>query len=145
MNELPRQKLCELIAKYGESLCDEPLKCEGLLRDLCGQYRLEVNVLIDAIKERITTDLRSSSDSVPLEVTLARLTKRFQDHRGATPETARWVVESWALALGKISANDLSKPLRVSVPSIQTGEPASRPPPSAPLEVPSQKTRPPPP
>ena len=74
MNELPRQKLCELIAKYGVSLCDEPLKCEGLLRDLCGQYRLEVNVLIDAIKERITADLRSSSESIPIDVSLGRLT-----------------------------------------------------------------------
>src|SRR5438132_5088599 len=137
MNELPRQKLCELIAKYGESLCDEPLKCEGLLRDLCGQYRLEVNVLIDAIKERITADLRSSSDAVPLEVTLARLTKRFQDHRGATSETARGAVESWALALGKISQSDLSKHPTSSVKSLQTGVPASRPQPSALLKGPS--------
>src|SRR5207249_3726526 len=137
MNDLPRQKLCELIRKYGESLCDEPLKCEGLLRDLCGQYRLEVNVLIDAIKERITADLRSSSDTVPLEVTLARLTKRFQDHRGATPETARWVVESWALALGKISEHDLSKYPTSSAPSLQTGAPSSRSQPSAPLKGPS--------
>ena len=137
MNDLPRQKLCELIAKYGESLCDEPLRCEGLLRDLCGQYRLEVNVLIDAIKERITTDLRSSSDSVPLEVTLARLTKRFQDHRGATSETARWVVESWALALGKISVHDLGKHPTSSAPSPQTGAPASRPQVSTPLKGPS--------
>lgn len=91
MNDSPRQKLCEPVAKYGEPLCDEPLKCEGLLRDLCGQYRLEVNLLIDAIKERITTDLRNSSDALPLDVTLARLTKRTRQHVAARldlPDTA---------------------------------------------------------
>ena len=41
MNELPRQKLCELIGKYGESLCDNPARCEGLLRDVCPHDRRE--------------------------------------------------------------------------------------------------------
>src|SRR5258708_4403396 len=109
MNDLPRQRLCELIAKRGESLCDQPQQLEGLLRDLCPQDRREVFVLANALKARIGTDLRSMSASVPIEMTLVRLTKRLEDEQGLSQETARWAVESWALALGRISERDLSK------------------------------------
>lgn len=108
MDNLPRQTLCELIAKYGESLCDDPSRCEGLLRDFCGRHRLEINVLIDAIKERIPTDLCGSLASVPIEISLTRLTQRLQQHRGLPKDLARWAVESWALALGKIAEKDLA-------------------------------------
>src|SRR5438128_9589840 len=102
MNELPRQKLCELIAKYGESICDEPGRVEGLLRDLCPHDRREVYILANALKARIGTDLRSMSTSVPIEMTLTRLSKRLEDEQGLSQEVARWTVESWALALGRI-------------------------------------------
>src|SRR5438132_7051420 len=101
MNEIPRQKLYELIAKYGESLCDQPLRLEGLLRDLCGKYRLEINLFVHALKEGIATDLRNASASVHTDLLIARLGKRLQDHHGVSEEAARWAVESWALALGK--------------------------------------------
>src|SRR5438128_2581542 len=108
MNELPRQKLCELIAKYGESLCDESLRCEGLLRDLCAQHRREVNVLVIALKEHIPADLRNSSSAMPIQVLLGRLTKRLEDQHATNADVARWAIESWALALGKISRDQLS-------------------------------------
>jgi hypothetical protein len=108
MNNLPRQTLCELIAKYGSSLCDEPLRCEGLLRDLCGEFRSEINLLVDAVRERVASDLLSSSESVPTDLLLARLAKRLQDHRALSEATARWVVESWALALGSGSRRSIS-------------------------------------
>lgn len=36
MYDLPRQKLRELIVEYGRSLCDDPRRCEALLKDYCG-------------------------------------------------------------------------------------------------------------
>src|SRR5437870_1152008 len=117
MNELPRQKLCELIAKYGESLCDEPLRCEGLLRDLCPKDRGAVNLLINALREGVATELRNHSEAVPIELALARLSIRLQDHQVVTEEGARWAVESWALALGEISASQLTKPKKESAPA----------------------------
>src|SRR5438552_18751627 len=107
MNELPRQKLCDLIAKYGESLCDEPQRCEGLLRDFCPGNRREIHVLMNALKGRVATELRDSSTSVPMEMTLARLSNRLQDEQALSEDDALWVVESWALALGKISEKDI--------------------------------------
>ncbi|MFM7882918.1 MAG: hypothetical protein ACKO8H_14150, partial [Microcystis panniformis] len=107
MNDLPRQKLKEIIIQYGHSLCDEPQRCEGLLRDLCGQYQKEIAVLVGALKERVPADLLASQNSTPAVVFLARLTKKLQDNLGLAEEAARWAVESWALALGVISSNDL--------------------------------------
>ena len=102
MNDLPREKLCELIAnpKYGRTLCDNPQRCEGLLRDFCGQYRAEIFVLVTALKEGIAGELiKSSQISVPKEIILARLSKRLQD-LGMAKKSACWTVNSWALALG---------------------------------------------
>jgi uncharacterized membrane protein/cell division protein FtsL len=102
MNDLPRQKLCELIAnpKYGRTLCDNPQRCEGLLRDFCGQYRAEIFVLVTALKEGVAGELlKSSPISVPQEIVLARLSKRLQD-LGMSNKSACWAVNSWALALG---------------------------------------------
>jgi hypothetical protein len=42
MNDLPRQKLRELIVEYGRSLCDDPRRCEALLKDYCGQHKREI-------------------------------------------------------------------------------------------------------
>lgn len=102
MNELVRQKLCEIINRYGRSLCDDPRRCEALLRDYCGQYPREISLLINSMKEGIIADLLVSQNSTPLAILLARLAERLQQNLFLSEEAARWTVESWALALGII-------------------------------------------
>jgi hypothetical protein len=106
MNDLPKQKLREIIVQYGRALCDDPQRCEALLRDFCGQYRKEISVLVSALRERVPADLLASQKSTPPVVLLARLTKRLQDNLGLAEDAARWAVESWALALGVISGTE---------------------------------------
>jgi hypothetical protein len=103
MNDYPRQTLCELIARHGASLCDEPGRCEGLLRDLCPHDRGKVNVLVNALRERVTFDLLNGNASVPVELLIGRLAMRLEQHHGMREEIALWAVESWALALGRIT------------------------------------------
>ena len=117
MNYLPRQQLYKLVATYGRSLCDDPRRCEALLKDTCGQYRPEIAVLVGALREGVAADLLASQNSVPQTVLLARLTKRLHDNLALTEDAAKWGVESWALALGVISAPDDSYQLQMSVPS----------------------------
>jgi len=108
MEETPRQRLGELWAKYGHSLLDEPSRCAGLLRDTCyGQYRLEITVLVHALQDGVATALLTAAEGIPIEVVLARLTQRLQDHQGLSAEAARWAVESWALAVGKLAPEAL--------------------------------------
>jgi uncharacterized RDD family membrane protein YckC len=127
MNNLPRQKLCEIITKYGNTLCNEPQRCEAFLRDFCGEYRREIFILITALKEGITAELLCSQNSVPHAVLVARLTSRFQHDSGITEEAAFWAVESWALALG-IIANTRQKNVSLS-PDPQPSPNHSPPPP----------------
>jgi len=100
MNDLPRQRLCEIIQKYGRSLCDDQRRCEGLLRDLCGEYRREVNIIVSALKEQVVSDLLTPQSNIPYDALLSRLTKRLHNDLALTEDAARWAVESWALALG---------------------------------------------
>lgn len=100
MHDLPRQKLRELIAEYGLSLCEDPRRVEALLKDLCGQHRREIFVLVSALRERVVEELRNSQASVPASIVLPSLAKRLHDNLGFKEDIARWAVESWALALG---------------------------------------------
>ncbi len=109
INDVPQQKLCEIIARYSVSVCDDPRRCEGLLRDYCGGYRREIHALVSALKDRTATELLSASEGIPSEVLVARLTKRLQDNLGLAQDVARWALESWGVALGKLSSTDLQK------------------------------------
>ena len=99
MHDEPRQKLRELIIEYGRSLCDDPRRCEALLKDYCGQYKREIFVLVSALKNRVAADLINVSAGVPLALVMGRLIQRLEDELGLAEDAARWAVESWALAL----------------------------------------------
>lgn len=99
MNNLPRQILRQILAKYGKEICSDARRCGGLLNDLCGSYRREINVLVNAIEERIPLDLLAGAGAMPPELLLTRLEKRLEEQTALTAEAARWAVESWALAL----------------------------------------------
>lgn len=109
MQKLPRKKLCQLVTKYGRSVCDDPLSCEGLLRDYCGAHQREIFVLVCALKEQVPSDLLATRDTMPFELVQIRLTKRMCHNFALTKNAATWAVESWALALGIITYNDIKK------------------------------------
>jgi hypothetical protein len=100
MNNLPRQMLRRIIEKYGNEICSDARRCESLLNDLCGEYRREINVLVNAIEERVPLDLLAGMNSMPRELLLTKLEKRLEEHTALTTDAAKWAVESWALALG---------------------------------------------
>jgi hypothetical protein len=131
MNDQPRQRLFEIVSKHGVSVTEDARRCEGLLRDLCGDYPREINLLVGALRQRIPVDLLTASVAIPTEVLLAQMTKRLLDEQGIGEEFACWAVESWALALGKVT----------SVPAKRLASPAGphilpaivKPPPVAPI------------
>lgn len=108
MNNAPRQVLRRIIAKYGNDLCGDARRCEGLLKDLCGEYRREISVLTNAIEERIPLDLLAAGSSVPRDLLLSKLAKRLEDNLGLTLEAAHWSVNSWAIALGVINETEVA-------------------------------------
>jgi hypothetical protein len=122
MHNEPRQQLCQLIAQYGRSLSEDPRRCGALLKDHCGQYKREIFVLVNALENRVATELMNASAGVPESILLSRLSKRLEDELGLAETAAKWAVETWALALGVIT-----QPLSVSVPTpVQTTQPVSQ-------------------
>lgn len=109
MNNVPRQTLRLIINKYGQDLCGDKRRCEGLLRDLCGEYRREINVLTSALEERVPLDLLAARTSMPPELLLIKLAKRLEDNLGLTGEASRWAVNSWALALGILTEAEIQQ------------------------------------
>jgi hypothetical protein len=97
------------VIKYGHSLCNDSLSCEGLLRDYCGNYHREIFVLVCALKEQVPSDLMATRDTMPYDLVQIRLTKRICRNCALTKNAATWAVESWALALGIITYNDIKK------------------------------------
>jgi hypothetical protein len=103
MHNEPRQQLCQLIAQYGRTLSEDPRRCGALLKDYCGQYKREIFILVNALENRVATELLNASAGVPEVVLLSRLSKRLEDELGLAETAAKWAVETWALALGVIS------------------------------------------
>jgi hypothetical protein len=67
MNDQVRETLTELIKKYGTSLVDELRRLEGFLRDLCGENKREIFVIITALKARVAESLLTLPQGIPLE------------------------------------------------------------------------------
>lgn len=99
MQDSVRETLAGLIKKYGTSLIYDPRRVEGLLRDLCGENKREINALVGTLKLKVPADLLNISN-VPVEMLSARLIKRVDDDLGMKEELAQCAVESWAAALG---------------------------------------------
>jgi hypothetical protein len=98
--EVARQTLCELVAAHGNGLSSDARRCEGLLRDFCGQHRREIFVLVSALRDGVPADLLAHTGAVPAEAHHAQLARRLEEHLAVTSDAAWWAVESWASALG---------------------------------------------
>ena len=117
MNPIARQKVVALVARFGRDICDDPQRCEALLRDVCGdQHQREVFVLVAAVKNRAASELAADTSSVPVEVLVAKFSARLHNNLGIMEDLARWSVESWAVALGKLAENPKT-PARASIPA----------------------------
>ena len=115
MHDVPRQKLCELLAKHGHSLCDDARKLEGLLKDvLRNEHKRETFVLISALREGVAHELRGSTSGMPPAALAAKLTRQLCDNLGLDDGVARWSVESWAFALGIRIAQPPAAPIKLA-------------------------------
>lgn len=110
MNNEPRDALRQIIAKHGTGVCTDADRCRALLNDACGEFRREINILTGALEEHVPLDLLAAAknSAMPRGLLFAKLEKRLEDNLALTTEAAQWAVETWALALGIISAADIA-------------------------------------
>ncbi|HEX8492203.1 MAG TPA: right-handed parallel beta-helix repeat-containing protein [Pyrinomonadaceae bacterium] len=108
MNNLPRQKLLEIVRRHGREIINEPRRCEGLMRDNFPAHRREISVLTSALEEHIPAALLASGKSrMPRGALLARLAARLHEDVAMEASAARWTVHTWALALEVITLEEL--------------------------------------
>jgi hypothetical protein len=108
MNDAVRLQLRDILTRHGTSVCDEPRRLRALLADLCPEESRETHVLAAALEQGIVRELLTASDAVPWTMLRARLARQLHDDLAMEETAARWTVESWALALGKIRPDQLT-------------------------------------
>jgi Leucine-rich repeat (LRR) protein len=112
MNDIPRDILKYTIKQYGNVIYQDQKKFKAILKDLCPEYKREINLLMSAIRERIVADLINISATQPIEILLVKLKQRLYNNLGVAQEFANWAVDSWALALGVISKVMITPPAK---------------------------------
>ncbi len=100
MTDHPRQQLLYIITHYGRSICDEPKRCEALLKDLCPHHKREVFLLMSALREGVVKELLKPNQLLPIESIFRLMVQKLDENLGIAQHHAQWAVESWAFALG---------------------------------------------
>jgi hypothetical protein len=121
MDNSVRDQLRQLLETYGLAVIEDRRRCEALLRDLAGEHRREVNVVLSALSERVPQELLNAQGRTPTPLLLQQLTRRLQDNQELSVEGARWAVGTWAAALGVATSEELEPPGRSLRESLNTG------------------------
>jgi hypothetical protein len=125
LSDTPRQKLAAMIALDGFKVASDAKLCEALLRDYCGEYRVEIAALTAAVRWGVPKSL-SDAGQVPPATLRANLVRRLQENHGLAEDAAFWAVDAWTSILGLPSvtpADDESRKGRAS----DTGDTRSMP------------------
>lgn len=107
LSDTPRQKLAAMIALDGIKVASDAKLCEALLKDYCGEYRLEIAALSAAVKWGIPKSLKEPG-LVPPATLRANLARRLQENHGLAEEPAFWAVDAWASVLTQVSSGALT-------------------------------------
>jgi len=100
VNNLARQQLQHIIDIHGRQICDDPRLVEALLRDYCSECKLEINLLVHALREGIVKQLTARQEQSLPPAVINRLGGTLHENYAISIDAAIWVVESWAEAMG---------------------------------------------
>jgi hypothetical protein len=109
VNDSARDKLCGWIGKNGVRL-DSPGKIETSLKKSCPGCEMEINALIEALKNGVPGDLMFNPTKETSQVLYCRLVKRLQISADLPLPVALWAVESWVIALGLVHHENEPEP-----------------------------------
>ena len=98
-----RRALDELVRTRPE-VAEDPERLNGYLRDLCPHRTAETAVVVVAARAGVREELSGVTAGAAVEALSARLAARLHTEFGVDEGLARWVVDSWASALGVIEA-----------------------------------------
>ncbi|MEQ9380176.1 MAG: hypothetical protein RJP95_04890 [Pirellulales bacterium] len=106
-DDQPRRVLVDLFRERGDELIKNRNLCQNLLNDLCPGHRLKALVLVTMVREGFLDHDFSRLDPKSM---IARLADQAEQRLGFKREHAVWAAESWALAMGRATEDELRKP-----------------------------------
>ena len=112
MNTKPRDVLIEIVEKHGPALLTSPARCEGVLKDYCGEFRREIFVLVSCLRMGVVEQLRQQNGP-SIKLACARLSLKLEQNLAISSEAAKWGVESWAIALGLLDPQAAASPIEM--------------------------------
>jgi len=109
MNDLVKIKLFEILENHGNLIYLDEKRLEGLLKDLCGAYKREINLVMAAVRSGVAKELLSYNENIPLESLLKRLANRLAEEHGLKNELAGSTVNLIALSLKLITEDRFNR------------------------------------
>lgn len=101
MTDLPIKKLTALTEHFGKDLLNDYARCDVLLSDFCSEYRLEVSLLVSALREGCASVLLEFDiDGVVADDVYISLVNKLQKNAGIMLEYGEWGVKGIAIVLG---------------------------------------------
>jgi hypothetical protein len=114
MNDRVRTRLCEILQhlkRQGDTTINYK-KVKGLLLDLCGEHRTEINILVLAIAEGFVKRL-VECPAIPAAIRVKSAASNFTRDFAVPDAVALWAINSWALALKIIDTEIPADPPQV--------------------------------
>jgi formylglycine-generating enzyme required for sulfatase activity len=124
VNDLACRQLQGLVSTYGPGILQDPRRCRALLLDLCGDHRLEINLVVAALEEGVAARLAAPAPGVPVQVLLAQQVTMLTRVRGLNPQAAQWAVDAIALVAGVQPARPTPS-AKIDPPSPSVASPAA--------------------
>ena len=129
--ETVRRALVELV-RTQRTVVDDDDRLDGYLRDICPYQPAEVSVVVVAARSGVAHDLSRATEGHSLETVAGRLASRLNAESGIDQTLARWAVDTWAVALGKLADTAVGRPPVAAGPPPTAAPRPAAPPPAAP-------------
>jgi parallel beta-helix repeat protein len=111
MTSSPRDVLVEIIARQGDVLLATPSRCEGLLKDYCGDHRREISAIMTCLRSGTALQLRQQNGT-PIRTACSNLSLVTVERNPAIcSDLALWAMETWAVALRLLDPSAATAPL----------------------------------
>lgn len=90
--------LQHIVDHHGIEIIEAPLRLEGMLRDFCPDQKLQIELILIALRLQIVRDLKRMPTPLSSE-NINSLSQRLQQEKGYAENYAFWAVSAWVLAL----------------------------------------------
>ena len=90
--------LKKIIIDNGRTIINDKKKIKAILTDMIPNSRLEINLISIALEQKIPSKICNSN--MPHSILFSQLEKELENNFGIETNRAKWVIQTWAFALG---------------------------------------------